>query len=249
MMSIVYIAAHECRCLLVGIMGWLLLAVVQFLLGVLFLFFIHQFVDSSATAIFANHGVSKVVIVGFLQLAGVLLLLVVPVVTMSSFSGERQTDSIVLLLSSPVSLSECVLGKYLGIMSYFSLLLGVVMLMPLSLLMATEIDLLQLLSAFVGLWLLVSACVAIGLFVSALSSQPAVAAAGTYGVLLLLWLVDLVSDTDSEVLSAVLRYLSLLSHYHDLLDGAFYSVDIVYYLLVSSVFLILSIWYLDNARM
>lgn len=249
MMPILYIAKHEIRRLCMGSMAWVVLAVVQFLLAVLFLFMLSQFVDSAAAALFSNHGVTEIVVVSFLQFAGILFLLIIPLITMSSFSEERQTGSIVLLLSAPVFISECVLGKYLGIMCYVSVLLVVVMLMPLSLLVATDIDLLQLLSASIGLFLLISAFVTIGLFVSSLCSQQAVAAIASYGILFWLWMLDIVSYTDSERLADILTYLSLLSHYRYLLDGIFNSVDVIYYLLVSTLFITLTIWHLDNQRM
>lgn len=245
MISVLYIAAHEIRRLFKNSMAWIMLAVVQFVLAIFFFLIISQFINSSS---FANYGVTEIVVVGFLQIAGVMLLLIVPFITMRTFSEERQTGSIKLLLSSPISISELVLGKYLGILCYLLVLLVTIMLMPLSLLLGTDIDLLQLLSAFLALLLLTSSFVAIGLFVSSLASQPVIAAVSTFGILLMLWIINVAANTSSALLGDIFSYMSLLSHYHDLLDGVLNSTDIIYYLLVSTVFIILSIWYLDNER-
>jgi len=114
--------------------------------------------------------------------------------------------------------------------------------------MGTELDLLQLLSAMLGLVLLTSSFAAIGLFMSSLTNQSAVAAISTFGILFVLMIMNMAGNTGSELLREILTYTSLLNHYHNLLDGIFNSADVIYYLLVSAVFIVLSIWRLDNER-
>lgn len=249
MKSIVHIATHELRRLFKSPLAWIIFAVVQFLLAIFFLLILSQFIDPATASIFANYGVTEIVVVGLLQIAGIILLLITPFVTMYTFSDERQTGTIQLLLSSPVSMTELVLGKYLGVICYLFLLLMLISLMPLSLLLGTELDLLQLLSASLGLVLLASSFAAIGLFVSSMTSHPAVAATSTFGILFVLWIMNMAGNTGSELFREILTYLSLLNHYHNLLDGIFNSTDVVYYLLVSTVFIILSIWRLDYERL
>lgn len=249
MKLIYFIATHELKRLFRSPLAWIIFAIVQFLLAIFFLLILSQFTNPAAATLFANHGVTEIVVVGLLQIAGVILLLITPFVTMHTFSEERQSGCIKLLLSSPISMTELVLGKYLGIIGYLFLLLSLIILMPLSLLMGTELDLLQLLSAILGLVLLTSSFAAIGLFVSSLTSQPAVAAISTFGVLFVLWIMNMTGNTGSELFREILTYTSLLNHYHHLLDGIFNSADVVYYLLISTLFIILSIWRLDNERL
>lgn len=247
-MPVFYIAAYELRRLIISAMAWIMLAVVQLVLAIFFLLFLRQFSDPATAALFADYGITEIVVVGFLQITGIILLLITPFVTMRTFSEEAQAGSIKLLLSSPISLTELVLGKYLGSICYFLILLSMVSLMPLSLLMGTQLDLLQLLSALIGLILLASSFTAIGLFISSLTDRVAVAATSTFGVLILLWIVDVAANTDIAPVGEILSYVSLLSHYHNLLDGIFNSADVTYYLLVSTVFILLTIWQLDNKR-
>ena len=249
MNTISHIAMHELRRLFKSPLAWILFAVVQFLLAIFFLLILSQFIDPAAASLFANYGVTEIVVVGLLQIAGIILLLITPFVTMHIFSEERQSGSINLLLSSPISMTELVLGKYLGIICYLFLLLSLIALMPLSLLMGTELDLLQLLSGIIGLVLLTSSFAAIGLFVSSLTSQSAVAAVSTFGILFVLVIMNMVGTTGSELFREILTYASLLNHYHNLLDGVFNSADVIYYLLVSTLFIVLSIWRLDNERL
>ncbi len=249
MNSIFHIATHELKRLFKSPLGWIIFAVVQFLLSTFFLLILSQFVDPAAAPLFANYGATEIIVVGLLQIAGIILLLITPFVTMHIFSEERQTGSIKLLLSSPISITELVLGKYLGILAYLFLLLALIALMPLSLLMGTEIDLLQLLSALLGLALLTSSFAAIGLFVSSLISQSAVTAISTFGVLFVLWIMSMAGNTGTELFKEILAYASLLNHYHHLLGGIFNSADVIYYLLASGMFVTLSIWRLDNERL
>ncbi|MFB3090499.1 MAG: ABC transporter permease, partial [Gammaproteobacteria bacterium] len=148
-----------------------------------------------------------------------------------------------------ISVTELVLGKYLGVICYLFLLLSLIALMPLSLLMGTELDLLQLLSGIIGLILLASSFAAIGLFVSSLTSQSAVAAISTFGILFVLWIMNVTGSTGSELFREILTYASLLNHYHNLTRGIFSSTDVIYYLLISTLFIVLSIWRLDNERL
>ena len=249
MNTIFHIATHELRRLFNSPLAWILFAVVQFLLAIFFLLILSQYMDPAAASLFANYGVTEIVVVGLLQIAGIILLLITPFVTMRTFSEERQSGCIQLLLSSPISMTELVLGKYLGVICYLLLLLSLIALMPLSLLMGTELDLLQLLSGIIGLVLLASSFAAIGLFVSSLTSQSAVAAISTFGILFVLWIMNVAGNTGSELFREILTYSSLLNHYHNLLDGIFNSADVIYYLLVSTLFIVLSIWRLDNERL
>ncbi|MCH9048525.1 MAG: ABC transporter permease subunit [Proteobacteria bacterium] len=244
-----HIATHELRRLFKSPLAWILFAVVQFLLAIFFLLILSQYMDPAAASLFANYGVTEIVVVGLLQIAGIILLLITPFVTMHTFSEERQSGCIQLLLSSPISMTELVLGKYLGVICYLFLLLSLIALMPLSLLMGTELDLLQLLSGIIGLILLASSFAAIGLFMSSLTSLPAVAAISTFGILFVLWIMNMAGSTGSELFREILTYASLLKHYHNLLDGIFNSADVIYYLLVSTLFIVLSIWRLDSERL
>jgi len=177
-----------------------------------------------------------------------VLLLITPLVTMRTLSEERRSRTISLLLSAPVSMTEIILGKYLGVLAFFLILIGLLALMPLSLLAGTDLDLGKLAAGLLGLTLVVAAFAAIGLFMSALTEQPTVAAVTTFGLLLLLWILDWAGNSGLET-SNLLGYLSMLRHYEPLLKGLFSSTDAIYYLLVTTLFLGFSIRRLDATRL
>ena len=248
METIFYITVFETKRLFQSPLAWIILTVAQILLAIFFFLLLQQFLNPIKSAYFSGHGITEIVVTGFLQITAIILLIITPLITMRTFSEEFQNGSIKLLLSAPIALTQIVLGKYLSVVVYITILLQIIFLMPLSLLMGTELDLLQLCSGFLGLVLLSSAFIAVGIFISTLTEQPATAAIGTSGTLFFLWIINIASQTDSSLVSTILNYLSLLNHYHNLLNGILNSADIIYYLLVSTLFIALSIWRLDAMR-
>lgn len=247
MNAILTIAAHELRRFFYAPLAWIVLGTVELLLAILFFIMLSQFLNPAPW--YAGRGVTEIVAAGLLQIAGIILLLVTPFITMRIFSEERRTGTIRLLFSAPVSLTELVLGKYLGVLGFLLIMLALIALMPLSLLAGAQLDLPHLGAGLLGLLLLMASFAAIGLFLSTLTSQPAIAAVSTFGVLFLLWIMNLAASSGSETFKAIFSYLSLLNHYDNLVAGIFISTDIIYYLILIVVFLALSIWRLDLERM
>jgi ABC-2 type transport system permease protein len=119
----------------------------------------------------------------------------------------------------------------------------------LSLLMGGGLDLGMLAAGVLGLVLLLAGFAAVGLFMSTLTEQPTIAAVSSFGVLLLLWIIDWAGSNNAGQASELFAYLSLLRHFQSLLKGVFDSTDVVYYLLFVTLFLVLSIRRLDADRL
>jgi ABC-2 type transport system permease protein len=241
-----HIAAHEMRRIFVSPLAWAVLAVVQLVLGMIFVMSLIDY--ANAPDLGENPpGVSEVVGGALFGFSAILLLLVMPLLTMRLFSEERRNGSIDLLMSAPASLTEIVLGKFLGLAGFMAAILALVALMPLSLLPATALDLGRVAAGLMGLALIMCAFGAAGLFMSSLTDQPTVAAISSFGLLLLLWLAHWVGYQDFAF-SGVFQYLSLIGHYDSMLRGVFETSDVVYYLLVTGVFLALTVQRLDMER-
>jgi ABC-2 type transport system permease protein len=153
-----------------------------------------------------------------------------------------------LLLSAPVSNIDIILGKYLGILGLMLLIIAMITLMPLSLLAGAELDFGKLFANILALLLLVTAFAATGLFMSCIAGHPTIAAMGTFGTLLLLWILDWSAGMDDHP-SKLFEYLSLLKHFQNIQSGLLSSVDVSYFLLFISTFIVLSIRSLDNDRL
>ncbi len=245
------IAARELRSLFVSPLAWIILAAVQVIVAVIFFYRLYVFVHLQSRLMGLENppGLTDIVVAPLLGTAGTLLLFVVPLLTMRLISEERRAGTLPLLLSAPVSITEIILGKYLGLLIFFLIMVAIIVLMPLSLLLGAELDIGQFLAGVLGLTLLIATFSAVGLFMSTLTAIPIVAAVSTFGVLLFLWIIDWASEAGSNEASAVLSYLSMLRHYEPLLQGQFNTEDAIYYTLTSTTFVILSIWRLDAGRL
>ena len=246
------LARRELRSLFLSPMAWSILAVIQVIIALLFLFFLEQYIEAQPRLNMMPDppGITETVVSGMLQSTSFILLLVVPLITMRVVSDERRNKTLPLLFSAPVSMTEIVLGKFFGVVGFLLIMVAMLTLMPLSILFAGKLDFGHLASILLGVVLLLSAFAAAGLFMSTLTNQPIIAAISTFGLLLLLWLIDVAgSKVGTEETSGVLTYLSLLRHSEAFNKGVFSSSDLIYYLLFITVFVVFSIRRLDNDRL
>ena len=241
------LAAHELRSLFLSPLAWVILAVVQFILAWIFLAQLDLYLELQPQLAALEHppGITELLATPLYSSASMLLMLVVPLLSMRLLSEERRARTLPLLFSAPISMTEIVLGKYLGLLGFVLLMLLLASLMPLSLLPAGSLDLGLLAANLLGLTLMVAAFSAASLYISSLTAQPVVAAVGSFGLLLLLWIIDW-SSSNRE---GALAWLSLQAHAQNLLQGLFHSGDLAYYLLFIALFLALAVRRLDAERL
>lgn len=244
------IARKELRSLFLSPLAWVILGVVQLLLAYLFLLQLDQYLllQPRLAMMEGAPGVTDVIVAPLLGNAAVILLLVIPLITMRLISEERRNGTLDLLTSAPITPTQIVLGKYLGVLVFFVAMLGLTALMPLSLLAGGWLDFGKLAGGFLGIGLLVAAFAAAGLFMSSLTQQPTVAAVASFGLLLLLWIIDWAARGQAAP-DGVLTYLSLMGHYESLIRGMFRSTDVIYYLLFIAVFLAFTVRKLESERL
>ena len=241
------IAWREFRSLFLSPLAWAILAVLQLILGILFFYILIVVYGPNQDKYALMEGwpgATLIILPNFLTLAAFLLLLVVPLLTMRLISEERRAKTLTLLFSAPISMTEIVLGKYLGVMLFLLLVLALVALMPLSLLLGGRIDLGVVFAGLFGLALTLASFAAVGLFISTLTQHPTVAAIASFGALLCFWLLDV-----SVQGTGLVAYLSLFNHYQPFLQGVFDTADAAYHLLLIVTFLALSVRRLDADRL
>ncbi len=244
------IARRELGALFLSPLAWVILAVVQVILGYMFLANLDNYflLQPQLLQLENTPGVTDIVVTPLMQVAAIVLLMIMPLITMRSLAEEKRNRTLSLLVSAPLSMSEIVLGKYLGLLGFVAILVGMLMLMPLSLYLGTSPDSGKLLSIGLGLLLLLAAFAAIGLYLSSLTENQTIAAVSTFGALLMLWIIDWIGATVDNGQS-VLAYLSLLQHHQAMLEGAFDTGDLAYYLLLIVAFVGLTIRQLDRERL
>ena len=130
------IAGRELRTLFLSPLAWAILGIIQIIQAYLFLALLDTYLNE-IQARYAGFeqapGVTDFVVAGLFQNAGIILLMVTPLLTMRLISEERRNRTLSLLFTAPVSMTEIVLGKYLGVFAFMLIMLAMNTLMPLSL--------------------------------------------------------------------------------------------------------------------
>lgn len=231
--------------------AWSVLAILQFILAMMFLTRIDEFVASYQQQIATVEnapGATFFIISPIYLWAGIIMLAVMPILTMRSFAEERMNQTLTLLRSSPLSSAQIVLGKYLGILLFVILFVAMLSLMPLAISLGTEIDWRMVATSSLGLFLLLASFAAAGIFLSSLTSQPVIAAVSSFGLLMFLVVLYLSGSSQSNS-SELFIYLSHFSHFETFVRGVIDTSDVVYYLLFIVGFLVLAVRKLDNDRL
>ncbi len=244
------IATRELKSLFLSPLAWSILAILQLILAYLFLTQIETFTTFQVelAGIENAPGMTDIIVLPLFANASIILLLVSPLLTMRLVCEERRNKTLSLLLSAPISGTEIILGKFFGILAFLIVVVILVSIMPLSLLLGGELDFGKFFCNIFALLLLISAFASLGLYMSCIASHPTIAAMCSFGLLLLLWILDWTAGLKGQG-SDLLHYLSILKHFQHIQTGLLSTVDISYFLLFSSTFLILSIRRLESDRL
>ncbi len=250
-MKIKVIALREFKNFFVSPLGWIILAATQGIVAFQYIARIADYIFDFQPKLvkLANPpGVTDLVGVYTIAHVAEIFLVIMPIVTMHVFSSERRNHSLTLLRSSPVSITEMVLGKYLGILGISFLMVLQVAIMIFTLEVGTDLDIGKISSGLIGLFLVLAAWSAAGIYFSSLTKSPATAAIVTIGLLTILWKLEWGAET-SEHFAAVLAYLSVPNHFGPMAMGIIQSVDVCYFILFILLFLVLTIRRFDAERL
>lgn len=162
--------------------------------------------------------------------ANVIGLFMVPMITMRLFAEEKRSGTIELLTTSPVRDLEIVVGKWLAALTLYAVMLLFSALNFLFLFKYGNPDWKPLAIGYLGLLLQAGALLAIGAFISTLTSNQIIAGAATFGVCLMLWLLEWVSGYETATWAKVMAYVSVITHFQSFAKGVIDSKDAIFYL-------------------
>jgi len=185
---------------------------------------------------------------GILGNMAVTFLFMAPILTMRSLAEERKLGTDELLMTSPVSITAMVAGKYLAALAVYGVILLLSLTYPIILLYLASPDLGPIISGYLGLVLMGGAFIAVGIFASSLSENQIVAGIIGFGLLLLFWMVGWMGSTMSDGINQVLSSLSLVEHYNDFEKGILDSSHLLFYISFIFTFLFLTIRVIDSRR-
>jgi len=178
-----------------------------------------------------------------------MLLVVIPLLTMRLMSEELRQGTDELLLTSPVTATEIVIGKYLASLGLLVVLVLCNLIYPLVMSFFGPMNLPLLWLSVLGVFLMGAAMMAVGLFASSLSQHQMVSAVIGFVLLLVLWLMDsFLANSPSSSLQQWLTPFSLSGRITNLIKGVLHGPDILYYITLAALFLILSIQVVERKR-
>lgn len=250
------IAAKELKSLFASPLAWMVLTGVQLVTAFAFLKRLDDFlqIQPQLVQLASPPGVTELVAGPLFAAAAAVMLFAAPLLGMRLIAEERRNQTLVLLTSAPVSITDIVLGKFLGLALFLALVLALVALMPLSLAGSTRLDYGLLASLCLGLALLGAGFAALSLYVSSLVAQPVAAAFGAFAALLLMVLAaDAAADglraRGLHVPAGLLQVFAPLKNFEPLAKGVIDTYAIACSLLLIVVFLVLTVRRLDARRL
>lgn len=250
------IASKELKGLFSSPLAWVVLCVSQIIIAFVFLRGLDQFLQaqSQLASMAGAPGATELVAAPVFAIAAALLLFAVPLLAMRLIAEERRNQTMVMLMTAPISMTDIVLGKFLGLLLFLLLIVVLTALMPLSLAGTTRLDYAQIAGLVAGLTLLAGSFAAVSLFVSSLTAHPVAAAIGAFATLLAMMLAG---DAAAEGLRArgwpvagsLAQILSPIKNFEPFGKGMLDSYALACSVLLIAVFVILTIRQLDAQRL
>jgi ABC-2 type transport system permease protein len=245
---IINVARKELKSMFASPMGWVILSLLTFAFGTQYLNGVNDYfaVMSGAMRPAERTGVTQFVGQNVYGFASFIVLFAVPLLSMRLISEERRNQTLPFLFSAPISLTEIVVGKFLGLVSFLAILVVYIGLMLSTLNIWADIDFGFIIANSVGLLLMVASFSALGVYFSSLTQQPVVAAILTFIALFALMFLDRFFAGDP---SNTLASLSLTRHFQSFSGGLIDTSDIAYFALFIVTFLTLTVRRLDADRL
>lgn len=239
MRNIWVIARKELNSYFVSPVAYLLLTMFAIIFGFFFWNSVGYFNAASLQSQMSGQAspmsVNEYVIRPLLSNIGVVGLFFIPMISMRLFAEEKRQGTIELLATSPIRDLEVIIGKWLAAMLLYGVMLLFSAINFAFLFRYGNPDWKPLAIGYLGLLLQAGGLLAIGTFISSLTRNQIIAGAATFGVCLLLWVLEWVSGYETATWAKVLAYFSVITHYDSFAKGVLDTKDAVYY--VSLIFL------------
>src|SRR5882762_7612624 len=178
----------------------------------------------------------------------VVALFVLPLITMRTYAEEKRSGTIELLLTSPLTDFQIIMGKFLGALALWGIMLLVSMVHLAILFVYARPALRPLASAYLGLLLLGGCFISVGLFISSLTKNQIVAGMTTFAVFLFLWVITWIGSFSGPTINSLVDYLSIINHFDDFGKGVIDTTHVIYYVSFMTFGLFLTAKSVDSER-
>jgi ABC-2 type transport system permease protein len=253
MRNILAIAQKEVKGYFNGPIGYIAVGVWALMYGWFFNALLQFFVRQSMQMGQFGQGpqamnVNQQLIRPLIQNVTVLILFVMPSVTMRTYSEEKRSGTIELLLTSPLTDFEIIMGKFLGAMTLYAVMLAVTLIHIGVLFVYGSPEWKPIVTAYLGLFLLGGCFISVGLFISSLTKNQIVAGMVTFGVFLMLWVITWIGSFSGPTIDKLTQYLSIIDHLDDFGKGVVDTTHLIYYVSFITFGLFLTAKAVDSER-
>jgi len=252
MRNVFTIWRKEMRSYFVSPIAYLLLTMFALIFGFFFWnalgYFVLMGMESQMRGQAFPMNLNEEVIRPLLSNASVIGLFFIPMITMRLFAEEKRTGTIELLATSPVRDSEIIIGKWLAAVTLYATMLLFTAINFAFLFKYGNPDWKPLAIGYLGLLLQAGGLLAIGTFISTLTKNQIIAGAATFGICLLLWVLEWVSGYETATWAKVLAYMSVITHFESFAKGVLDIKDTIFYLTVIFVGLFLTSRSMESLR-
>jgi ABC-2 type transport system permease protein len=180
--------------------------------------------------------------------ASVVVLFVLPMITMRTYAEEKRSGTIELLLTSPLTDFQIIMGKFLGAMALYGAMLAVTLIHVGVLFAFGDPEWRPVATGYLGLLLMGGCFISVGLLISSLTKNQIVAGMATFAVFLLLWVINWIGTFTGPATQEVLNYLSITDHFDDFTRGVLDTKHLVYYVSFIAFGLFLTARSVDSER-
>lgn len=226
----------EFRSFFTSPIGYFVMAVIMFFAGLFFVSYNIASYSSNLSSVFSS--------------LFMVALLVLPLVTMRLFSEEKRQKTDQALLTSPVSLTGIVLGKFFAALLMFFISIAILFVFAIIIAFQVTPDWTAILGNYIGLLLLGGLIISIGLLISSLTESQLIAAVVTIGISFILMIMDNIATQFSsfKLLATIINFLSISQRYESFTSGIIAYNNIIYFLSMQALILFLTVRVLDSKR-
>jgi ABC-2 type transport system permease protein len=183
-----------------------------------------------------------------LQNVTILNLFLLPMVTMRTYAEEKRSGTIELLLTSPVTDFQIIMGKFFGALALYVIMLAVTLIHIGVLFVYGHPEWKPIVSAYVGLLLLGGCFLSLGLFISSMTKNQIVAGMVTFAIFLMFWVITWIGSFSGPTIDKLTQYLSIIDHLDDFNKGVFDTSHLIYYISFITFGLFLTAKSVDTER-
>jgi ABC-2 type transport system permease protein len=249
--NVLTIADKELRSYFASPIAFVIVGLFALLFGYFFSAYLYFFIRSSSEMQMGGGrgpNINQQMISAVLQNSAVIILFIMPMITMRTYSEEKRSGTIELLLTSPVTDVQIILGKFLGAMGLYLAMLAVTVLYIAILFIYGNPEWKPIIAGYLGLILMGGCFISVGLLISSVTKNQIVAGILTFTVFLMLWIINWIGESSGPTTREVLNYLSITEHFNDFARGILDTKHIIYYLSFITFGLFLTAKSVDSER-